>query len=229
MKKALLALSVSGLLLSAGVSYGGVSVGAKLWNVNVDGYDSALMYGATASLDLGESGFWMSAMYLTGELESEYADYDYIERNEVETTDTEAVLGYRIGILDIGAGVRYATWEFTDTYEQYGITYKQTIEVVHYGPMAYVGAGNTFGDSPLGWYVSGSYMFLDLGDLYDEEGVDEYGNPEEAETLEHWNAEGGLFLAWESLSATVGYRYKEYVNYDDITFDGVAGSVSLRF
>lgn len=220
MKKALLALSVSGLLLSAGVSYGGVSVGAKLWNVNVDGYDSSLMWGATASLDLGESGFWMSAMFLTGELESEYVDYGYSEKNEVETTDTEAVLGYRIGILDIGAGVRYATWELMDRYEDaYYIVTTET-EVVHYGPMVYVGAGNTFGDSPIGWYVSGSYMFLDLGDLYDEEGVD---------ALEHWNAEGGLFLAWESLSATVGYRYKEYVNYDDITFDGVAGSVSLRF
>lgn len=204
MKKVLLIVVTACLLLSVGVSYGGVSIGGKVWYANVEDLDPALLWGATASTDLGESGFWISGMFLTGEFKS--------GGTTIETMDTEAVLGYRAGILDLGVGMRYATWELGEDGEAYG-------ELVHYGPMVYAGAGDTFGDNPFGWYVSGSYMFLDMGDLSDVDGAD---------TLEHWNVEGGLFVAWDSISATVGYRYKKYIDWD-LAFDGVAGSVSLRF
>ncbi len=207
MKKNLGLVLACGMLITAGLAHGGVSVGGKLWYANVDGLDAALLWGVSGSLDFGESGFWLSGTYLTGTFDEETSG-----AFTVDTTDSELIFGYRASIVDIGVGVRYAVWTLG-----FG---GDSEDLAHYGPMAYLGAGSLFGNSPLGWYVSGSYMFLDLGDLYDED---------EADTLEHWNAEGGLFLAWQSLGVTAGYRYKKYTKIDDLTFDGVVANLSLRF
>ncbi len=196
---------VAGLAGSAAAS----SIAGKIWyaGIDVDEVDPALMYGATASLDLGEN-LWISGMYLMGTYEDVYGpglDFD--------TSDAEVVFGFTLNILDIGIGARYSEWAMSAENDELG-------DMAIYGPMAYIGLGNLIGELPIGWYVGGSYMFLDLGDASDIDG---------AETFEHYNVEGGLFLAMEPLSATLGYRIKDYVNFDDSMFSGVAASLGFGF
>jgi len=211
---------VKGLVVAAlVVSMAGVasasSIGAKLWYAEADGVeDPAMHYGVTGSLSLG-GDLWISAMYLMGTFDnvgatparSGVAAYSGAS---VDTVDGEVVLGYTANIVDVGLGARYSEWTIGDATESLAI----------FGPMVYIGLGNSFGESPLGWYVGGSYMFKDFGDAYDENAED---------TFEHYNIEGGLFLSIEALVATVGYRVKDYVNFDDSAFSGVAGSVGFGF
>lgn len=183
------------------------SIAGKVWFANSEELDdSTLMYGVTASLSLSDN-LWVSGMYLTGA-------YDDVFGSGVnwDSADGEVLLGYSFELIDVGVGGRYSLWTFGvgPSEQEYTIV----------GPMAYIAAGDSFWDSPLGWYAAGSYMFLDLGDAYDNNASDTY---------EHYNVEAGLSLILDPLTATVGYRYKDYVNFDNSSFSGVAASVGFGF
>lgn len=183
------------------------SIAGKVWYADLTNNDPALLYGGTASLSLGEM-LWFSGMYLTGT----YEDIDGWTGVDYDTSDAEVILGLSFNILDIGIGGRYSEWTMTDGVDE--------VELAIFGPMAYVGLGDSVGELPVGWYVGGSYMFKDLGDSDDYDWVDGF---------EHYNVEGGLFLALDPLTATVGYRLKKYVDYDDLEFKGVAASLGFGF
>lgn len=210
MKKRLIvsiALMLTACLIS---SASASSIAGKIWYADLDGNDPALLYGVTASLSLSEN-WWVSGMYLMGTYEDVYnsgIDYD--------TKDGELVLGYSFQILDIGVGARYSEWTLMD-----GVGNEMDLAI--FGPMVYAGIGDSFGSTPLGWYVGGSYMFFDFGDAYDAEG----DNTDD--TFEHYNIEGGLSLFLDPVTATVGYRFKDYVNYNDLSFKGVAASLGFGF
>ncbi len=180
------------------------SLGGKFWYAEADGIDDPAMHvGVTGSLSLG-GNLWMSGMYLLGTFE------DAVWGEDFESADGEIVFGYTANIVDIGLGARYSEWAIGNNAEEFKI----------FGPMVYVGLGNTFGMSPVGWYVGGSYVIKDFGDAYDNDWEDTY---------EHYNIEGGVFASAGALVATLGYRVKEYVNFDDSVFKGIAGSVGFGF
>ena len=189
------------------------SVAAKVWNAEADGIDDpALHVGVSASLSLG-GNLWLSGQYLAGTFEDVF-----IMGNDFDTVDGEIVFGYTANIVDVGLGARYSEWTFGNNSDEFQI----------FGPMIYVGVGNTFGDSPVGWYIGGSYMVKDFGDASDD---GDYDAPEFSglDTYEHYNIEGGLFLVMDWLTATCGYRIKDYVNYDESVFKGIAGTVGIGF
>ncbi len=198
----MLGLTLSVLMVMSASA--GMQVGAKVWMVDTEyqhpGFEKqeadGLAVGPTVSFDLGES-FWLSAMWLVGE-------EDWGEGGEGTTQDAEAVLALALDWFDIGVGFRYSEDEdLTD-----GAKFRK------YGPMAYLGAGNSFGDSPLGWYAGASWMFADLNDDWD------WG--------EHYNVEAGLSFYLDPLSATVGYRVKDHYDSDnDLTYKGVTASLSI--
>ena len=218
-KKLLIAGVVAVTLVVASGAWANLSVGGKVWYADVDGTKSAEpLYGPIASLDMGD--FWVSGMFLFGQYD--IAGLPAGVDASVDTKDAEAVLGYTWKILDIGAGARYSVWT-AKAANDFGQSAQG--DLAQWGPMVYAGLGDSFGKTPLGWYVAGSWMFYDLGDARDAK--NESGG--DAETFEHWNAEGGLFLHWQHLSATLGYRYKQYINISDLKFQGPAASASFVF
>lgn len=187
------------------------SIAGKVWYADAEAVDdTALMYGGTASLSLSEY-LWVSGMYMMGT----YEDVGGWSGLDWDSVDGEALLGYSFPYFDVGVGGRYSVWSI-------GTTEENEEEFQIFGPMVYVGAGQLIGNSPLGWYVGGSYMFLDLGDAYDEDNDD-------VDTYEHYNIEAGLFLSMDPLTATVGYRVKDYIEFDDGQFKGVAATVGFGF
>lgn len=206
--KKIATLSMALMLMAAFAgSAAASSIAGKVWNAESEELDdTTLMYGGTASLSLGET-LWISGMYLTGAYE------DMLGSGiDIDTADAEVILGLSFQILDVGIGARYSEWTFTADGED--------VDMAIFGPMAYLGLGDSFGESPLGWYLGGSYMFKDFGDAYDEDWEDTY---------EHYNVEGGLSLFLDPVMATVGYRYKDYVNFEESSFSGVAASVGFGF
>jgi len=183
------------------------SIAGKVWVAESEELDdSTLMYGGSASLSLGENA-WISGMYLMGSYDDIFGlgiDYD--------AADAEVILGVSFEILDVGIGARYSEWTFRAGGEEF--------DMAIFGPVAYIGLGDSFGDSPLGWYVGGSYMFKDFGDAYDDDLEDTY---------EHYNVEGGLSLFLDPVTATVGYRFKDYVNFDESSFKGFAATLGFGF
>lgn len=207
-------IAVMSMVLSA---QAGGSVGIKLWNASFSDSDVAedtLMVGPT--LSFGGDTAWVSAMYMQGDAETDYAD--------VTLADAEVVVGFTFNVLDLGLGARYTTWTTATDDDEWKI----------WGPMAYLALGSTFGDSPIGWYAGASWMFLDLGDAKDAEDdfdVDDI-------TYEHINAEAGISLNITHFQATLGYRMKYYLNYNDtdetegtvdIGHSGLAASASFVF
>jgi hypothetical protein len=187
------------------------NISAKVWYAEAtDIEDPALLYGATGYLDLG-ANIWISAMFLTGTYDGNDTDGNRIR--DVDTTDAEALIGCSLlnGILDIGVGGRFSVWEWQGIQDDFQM----------FGPTAYIGLGDNFGDLPLGWYVGGSYMFKDFGDADDKNW---------AATYEHYNVEGGIYGTVGALVATVGYRYKDYTDSKvDLDFRGVTASIGLGF
>lgn len=116
--------------------------------------------------------------------------------------DAEAIFGMSFDMFDIGVGGRYSKYSETEAF----------------GPMAFAGLGSLFGDMPLGWYATAGWMFYDFGDAEDAEN-----------TLVHYNAEAGLSYIYKMLVATVGFRYRDYYELDQVTEQGFTGSVSVRF
>jgi hypothetical protein len=221
------ALCAVGLVQAAEAGFG---IGGKLWMIGFDkstGLDDTIMFGPKAEWD-GET-FWLSGMFLFGSAKSEYTEeyggYTYTYKETMDLQDGEVVFGASFSFIDIGVGLRNTTWSFK---EEDGTKYDS---LTIWGPMVYIGAGSSFGESPLGWYAGVSYMFLDLGDLTDE--TDEDGRS--IDTGEHYNVELGLSLALDRFSATAGYRQKTFLNYDgdkdtlDLTQKGVAISASFNF
>ena len=205
MKVILVAALVMGIAGAASAS----SIAAKVWYADVTNIeDPTLLYGRSASISMG-GNMWLSAAYLTGTYDGNNEQGNRIQ--DVDTSDAEIVIGYTANIVDIGVGARISSWEWEDIEDEF----------LMFGPMIYIGLGNTIGDLPLGWYVGGSYMLKDFGDAYDKDWDTTY---------EHYNIEGGLFLAMGSLSATAGYRIKEYTDSDlDLTFKGIVASLGFGF
>jgi len=202
---------VVGVLLTTAPLQAELSVGAKAWYADVEEADNpAFMVGPVMCVDL-DRGFWISGTYLWGR----YAFSDGTK--DLDTADAEVVLGYTASVVDVGLGARYALWR--DPGSEAGGEFKI------WGPMAYVGVADTFGDSAVGWYAAASWMFKDFGDARDlEHDLDVDGL-----TFEHWNAEAGLFLTGERVTGTFGYRHKAFVEEDyDVSYSGVAASVAVR-
>ena len=200
---------VVGLLLSVLMvvsATAGMTVGAKVWVVD-ESYQfdggaehtaDGVAIGPVISVDLGDT-FWLSASWLIG-------DNEWEDGADETVQDAEIVLAMSLDWFDLGVGFRYSEDEDLVTAANYR----------KYGPMAYVGVGNSFGDSPIGWYAAASWMFVDLNDDW------EWG--------EHYNAEGGLSLYLDPFSATVGYRYKSHYDSDnDLVYQGVTASASMSF
>jgi hypothetical protein len=216
-KKLLIAGIVGVCLVAASGAMAGLTVGGKVWYADTDGAkDPALLAGPIASLGLGET-FWVSGMFLLGSYDIEGLQED------VDSRDAEGVFGMSYKILDIGVGARYSVWSLP---VPDGFGNQQTEDFIQWGPMVYAGLSDSFGESPIGWYVGGSYMFYDLGDARDLQ--DDYGD-DVIDTFEHYNVEGGLFAHWTHASVTLGYRYKNYINYSDSAFQGPAASASFVF
>ncbi len=216
--KVAVVVAVLAAVVLAVPAFAGLQIGAKAWvqetELDVQGFDvtsegTGVSLGPTASLDLSDS-LWVSASWLIG-----YTDWDEGAAEEL-TQDAEAVLAISFDWLDLGIGIRYTE----DTFDVGG-GIEETFR--KYGPMAYVGLGSSFGDSPLGWYAAGSWMFADLADDWEDFTGDAGG--------EHYNVEGGLSLFLAPLTATVGYRYKNYYDSDviDMTYQGVTVSAGLAF
>jgi hypothetical protein len=210
------AVCVLGLVTAA---QAGVSLGAKAWYVSFgdDDLDNAILIGP--KVDLSGETFWLSGMFLFGS--TEVSEGGMTE--DVDLQDGEALIGATFQLLDIGVGIRDTTLRFRGE------------DMTIWGPMAYIGLGNTFGESPIGWYVGGSYMFMDMGDLKDaQDEIDDAGGDLDV-TGEHYNIEAGLSFSAERFQATVGYRIKKFLNWDgegetgDLTQSGVAASASIVF
>jgi hypothetical protein len=204
---AAVALSIAGVASASNLA-------AKFWYAEMEAFeDTAMNYGVSASVSMSET-LWFSAAVLTGQYETPEGWFS----DEIDTVDGEFVLGVTAAIVDVGVGARYSEWTF--------LSGGAEDELKAYGPMVYVGLGNTFGDASLGWYIGGSYMVKDFGDAYDDDDI-KY-------SMEHYNVEGGLFVAAGSLACTVGYRHKEYLDsgdelIDGMNFSGPTGSVGFGF
>jgi hypothetical protein len=189
----------------------GMEVGAKLWYVMFDdstGIGDTVMGGPKFQWSSPGGAFWASLLGMVGQ-----GTFDTTDDN-ITLVDGELMLGFSLPWIDVGGGLRYTTWEFTGG-DSFNI----------YGPMVYVGTGTTFGRSPVGWYLGGSIMVLDLGDIEDQGG----------ETGEHFNVEAGLFFAKKHVGATLGFRYKGFLSYNDanetadLTQMGPALSAVVKF
>jgi hypothetical protein len=212
------ALCAVGLVQAAEAEF---SVGGKLWMVNFDdavGLDSTIMFGP--KIDLSGETFWLSGSFLFGSADSNEPYYGVDESTDMQ--DGEVLLGMSFSFIDVGLGFRDTTFG----YKEKG---KTADKLTIWGPMVYVGTGSMFGESPLGWYVGASFMFLDLGDLSDVQDVLDSAQVNEKVTGEHYNIEVGLSATFEHFSATAGYRYKAFLNFDDDTQSGIAVSASFIF
>lgn len=206
----------------------GFSLGGKLWYAQFadETVSDALMFGPKAEFSTGD--FWISGMFLvgktdvSGQVPVQYYDpyYGYYTVNQdvsfdINLQDAEVVAGMSFAIFDVGVGLRHSTWTFRAGGEE------QDVKI--YGPMAYVGAGSTFRDSPLGWYAGASFMFLDLGNMKDDFG----------DSGEHFNIEGGLSFSVKQVQFTAGYRIKRFLKHDseddDLTQSGLAASGVFTF
>lgn len=199
---------IVGLLLSVLMvvsASAGLQVGAKAWMIEgtFDGGGGELdtdgvMVGPTLSIDLGDS-LYCSAMWLIGE-------EDWGGGLEYDTQEAEIVLAIAFDWFDIGIGCRYTE----DELQSDGTKARRL------GPMAYLGAGNSFGDSPLGWYAGAAWMFVDVDDDWD--------------AGEHYNVEAGLSFYLDPISAAVGYRMRDHYDADnDLLYKGVTASASIAF
>jgi hypothetical protein len=207
---------VLGLAMTA---QAGLSVGGKLWYVSFgdDELDSAILIGP--KLEISGETFWLSGMFLFGS--AEVSEGGVTE--DIDLQDGEALIGASFQLLDIGVGIRDTTLRFRGD------------DMTIWGPMAYIGLGGPFGETPFGWYIGGSYMFMDLGDLKDlQDDIEEMGGDADI-TGEHYNIEGGVSFGMERFQATLGYRMKKFLNWDDkdengdLTQSGLAASASFTF
>ena len=203
-------------LMAVAPAEAGLHAGIKLWyqtlELSGDGATfeaKGLTYGPTASIDLSEN-VWVSGSWIFGTMEWE--GLEDLGEADYTTQDAEAVLAVSFDWFDLGAGFRYSEDDFVG---------EATDVVRSYGPLAYIGAGTPLGDTPFGWYAAGSIMFLDLND--------DFGDENEGA---HFNVEGGLSAFFDPITATVGYRYKDFYNSGDdvdLTFRGFVGSAGIVF
>ena len=208
MKKLKTAALITAALIATAPAFAN-SIAAKTWYAEAtDIEDPAWLYGVTGSLNLSEK-VWISAMLLTGTYDG--TNTRGVPIRDVDTTDAEIVLGFTTTYIDIGIGGRYSVWSWEGIDDDFQM----------FGPMVYAGIGDSIAESPVGWYLGGSYMFKDFGDA-DEDGLNA--------TYEHYNVEGGISLSFDPLTATIGYRYKSYIDSDiDLDFKGFVGSVGFGF
>lgn len=183
----------------------GQKLGLKAWIMDASyqwpGEDKVegdgVLAGLTTSIDL-PSDFWFSFYYMVG-------DFDYNIELEQEFEDIELLLCRSFDMLDVGIGTRRWNTESTRNFETYDANL--------FGPMLYLGLGDLFGESPVGWYTSVTWMFVDLEDDWDDG--------------RHYILEAGLFLALRPVTATLGWRTRSHYSQDnDLLYSGVSASVA---
>jgi hypothetical protein len=203
MRRTVVVLGLTLSVLMVVSASAGMNVGAKVWVEEIDGVADGVAVGPTLSIDLGDS-LWLSGSWLVASLEDDFGV-------ELTSQDAEMVLALSMDWVDVGVGFRYSEDEFV-----FGA---DAFTARKMGPMAYVGLGSSFGDSALGWYGAGSWMFYDLNDDWGDDGG------------KHYNVEAGLSLYLDPLSATVGYRIKDHYDLDDVDFkfEGITASASYAF
>lgn len=199
----LLAAVIALLAVSSG--YAGLHIGGKFWYQDVsfqfDGAEEVTADG----IALGPQASFDLGESLWFSASWMVGALEFEGGGDWDSQDAEGVVALSFDWLDLGVGFRYSEDEFGGT----AVSRK-------YGPMAYAGMGTGFGDTPFGWYAAASWMFVDLNDDWD------WG--------EHVNAEGGLSLFIDPITATVGYRAKMHYDSDnDLLYQGVTGSAGITF
>ena len=183
----------------------GQKLGLKVWTIDMEfqwPYEDkvtgdGVIAGVTTSLDFPED-FWLSFYCMFGDLQ-----FGTVKSSE--SLDVELLFCKTLDMFALGLGARHwatETIRSNDTESDYTL----------FGPMLYVGLGDVFGESPLGWYTSATWMFLDLEEDWDDG--------------RHYILEAGLFLALDPVTATLGYRRREHYSQDnDLVYHGVTASV----
>ncbi len=140
---------------------------------------SGTLVGPMLAVDL-ESEWWISALILAGTV-----DFDSVaDSGRNDFLAGEVFLGRPLAWLDVGFGLRY--WQ-DDQPENPAPENSWK----HYGPALYLGAAEQIGSSPVGWYSSGSLMFVDVGD----------GDGQ------HYRVEAGLWATLRDITLLAGYRF----------------------
>ncbi len=202
------AFAVFCILVPCGACAADISttIGLKFWSTRAKfdwpdscpevKYDGPLI-GPYASIDLPRQ-FWISGHYLQGKMDYEDSD------KEVDLRDIEFFCGYSWKLVDVGIGFR--DWYSDDDGREYTLQ----------GPAINVSAGDTFGESPVGWYGAATWLFKDLKDDWD--------------AGEHINGEAGLFASWERLVFTLGYRIMYFYDMaNDLQENSVTASAGFTF
>jgi hypothetical protein len=184
-------------ITASSIADNNTQIGFVMWDTTRDNADNSVLYGPKINITL-ENDWWLAARGTFGTVNFD----NNKKRNEA---DFEALLGNKIELLDIGAGVKYISQEMSQG--------KREKTNNGYGPLLYLGLTSPFGDSPVGFYTSASWMPSIIGD-------DEIGP--------HYNLEGGLFFSIDKTVLTLGYRYKN--NYDtNYEVRGITGSIAMIF
>jgi hypothetical protein len=177
--------SVCIMISSAYAQGASFSTGAKVVLANWDQEGdwgttsgSGTLIGPMLAVDF-QNSYWLSALCLSGTI-------DFDERSEPSENEFlagELFAGRSFRWCDVGAGLRYWRDDQPDNPAEKS-------EWTHYGPAIYIGVSEPINTSPVGWYATGSLMFVDIGD----------GDGE------HYRAEVGLWAALGDFSLLAGYR-----------------------
>lgn len=214
MRQRIFVFWVVGLLGWAGVARSEVYIdaGAKLWYAEPKGTDSALMYGPSAILSVGDL-YWVRAFYL-------YGEYDYIQSHEPRVVqdfgihDAEIVGGVNCNIFHVGLGAR---WTSIPIREKVGDR-SRARRPNAMGPALVAGASQSFSEypwgfqgTPWGWYAGASWMFYDVED---DDG-------------EHLNIEAGISHMSHGFYKSIGFRFKD--TFDHERMEGFVVSLLFEF
>jgi hypothetical protein len=141
--------------------------GVKYWNVSNEFADGDFALGGVVLGYNISKAFWISAMLTTGGCWHDDGRTG-TSRGKSQESDMEFVLGRSFRWFDIGGGLR--SIDFSQKISG------ETSEVRSTGPMFYVGTGNHFGSSDVGWYGGASIVPVSFesdvdGDHYNLEGA----------------------------------------------------------
>lgn len=212
----LLICGIMGLLIATGAARAVepmFTAGVKLWYAEPKVADRALMYGVAGEMDILDN-FWLSGHYLRGE-------FDFIRRIEprsvkrISGQDLEVLAGWSVRIFDLGLGFRLTTVLMEDDPVNDLVRIRNPDA---YGPVASLGASQSFQDwpwgftgSPWGWYAGVSLMPADFSD---HDG-------------EHVVLMAGFSHYSHNLLKTIGYRYQNFFDHEQV--EGFAAALRFEF
>ena len=151
-------------------------IGPKIWYAKIKDIGSGPLYGITANLDI-QADWWISGYGCFGRVpDDDYDDLDF------DVANAEFVIGKSETLFNWGFGLRYTQFAISIPHD--------SEEVSNTGPLIYIGTGQLFGESMLGWYAGGS---LGYG----------FGDDAEGEFISY---EVGLYASLSRWLINVGYR-----------------------